>query len=51
MTKQELVELLKENLEITITERVDMYFDNVVISLSFDGEIITEDTYQINNKL
>jgi transposase len=51
MTKQELVELLKENLEIRISEKTEMYSDDVVVSILFDNELITEDVYQINNKL
>ena len=47
MTKQELIDIIKENVEINITETAEMYSDKLVITLSIDGEIFFEDSYTL----
>lgn len=51
MNKEELIQFLKDNLVLEISENEDMYSHNVIARIKLCDEIITEDSYQIKNKL
>lgn len=50
MMKEDLKILLKKYLTIEIKEFNDMYQKDVEIKILFDGEEITSDRYNIENK-
>jgi len=54
MTKEELIEFLKENLQITVTEKNEYVYGGmgncIYVTLMLEGEEISSDYYQLPSK-